>query len=99
MAAPQLDTCCFPKLYSNQDSHGTVTGTAIHQNDQVKIRSKSSSKAWVGQVTTHISGNSWNAVVHRAREKDDRATETVGVTVTNSNSEVSNEVRQDPDVP
>jgi hypothetical protein len=99
MPAPHLDTVCFAKLSSSpsKENHGTVTGTDIHTGDGVTIRSKSSTKVWAGRVTSHISGNSWNAVVVRARE-DDRATETVGVTVTNDQGE-SNEVRHESDVP
>jgi hypothetical protein len=99
MPAPHLDTCCFPKLSSspNKDNPGTVTGPNIGAGDTVTIRSKTTTKVWSGQVTTLISGNSWNAVVRRKQEKEERATETVGVTVTNSGGE-SNEVPQDPEI-
>src|SRR5437867_3449942 len=100
MAAPQLDTCCFPKLSgsTNKDNPGTVTGPGISANDTVKITSTTSTKVWVGPVTTLVAGNTWNAVVRRVHEKEDRLTETVGVTVTNSGTGESNEVRQDSDI-
>ena len=99
MPAPHLDTCCFPKLSGNpnKDNYGTVTGPNIGHGDAVTIRSKNTTKIWVGQVTTLISGNSWNAVVRRAQEKENRAIETVGVTVTNGTGD-SNEVPQDSEI-
>src|SRR4051812_41409166 len=97
--APHLDSCCFAKLSSSKkkDNLGTVTGTGFRENDPVKIRSRTSSKTWGGHVIDRVSGNTWNAVVRRDDRDDERLTETVGVTVTNSGVE-SNEVRQESEI-
>jgi hypothetical protein len=93
MAAPNLTAVDFPKLHSspNKDSNGTVTGTGITKGDTVTIESKNSGKVWVGKVGDPVTGqaNTFNATVHRVREN--YGTETVGVTVTNTNNEESNE--------
>jgi hypothetical protein len=98
MAKPQLDTVCFAKLSSNPnvDNHGTVTGAHINTDDKVTIESKTTTKVWVGAVTTKVAGNTWNAVVRRVRNEE-RGTETVGVTVTNGEGD-SNEVIHKPEV-
>jgi hypothetical protein len=100
MAAPHLDTCCFPKLLggSTKDNHGTVTSADLRGGETVTIRSKGTSKIWSGKVIDQVPGhtNTWNAVVNKVHD-DSRVTETVGVTVTNSGGE-SNEVKQDPEI-
>ena len=112
MAAPHLDSASFPQLRGfGQNSFGTVTGTQISQHDAVNIVGRSGNKRWEGEVTSRGSGNTWNATVQRVSgsgpiEKakmsgggaSPDATETVDVTVTNSDG-TSNKVPTDSDVP
>jgi len=101
MTAPKLDKACFPKLYkdSKKPSPGLVIGTGIDKDYPVTIVGKHpSKKVWKGNITTQVSDDTWNAIVFFDHEKD-RATETVGVTVTNKNNEPSNEVPTDSEVP
>jgi hypothetical protein len=98
---------------SGQDSFGTVTGQHFKEDDVVDIVGRGSgNKKWRGAVTTRVAGDKWNAKVNRVTitsavgEKaraggvivSPDATETVDVTVTNSDGK-SNAVATDSDVP
>jgi hypothetical protein len=114
MARPHLDSADFPTLYSGagQVSNGTVTGTHFRENDEVDIVARGGGgRTWQGQVTTRVTGNTWNATVSpvtsaKAVSKESQyapapspdATETVDVTVTN-NDGTSNKVPDDPNIP
>src|SRR5207245_4591625 len=114
MARPQLDSADFPTLLSGsgQDSVGTVTGTHFKEHDAVDIVGRGAgNKAWQGEVTTRVSGNTWNATVSRVTSVmsisneslvspiiTPDVTETVDVTVTN-NDGTSNKVGSDSEVP
>ena len=116
MARPHLDSADFPTLLSGagQDSDGTVTGTHIKEHDDVDIAGRGSgSRAWHGEVTSRVSGNTWNATVSpvstssAAYEKASRvtpipvpdATETVDVTVTNNDGTSNPVPSNSSDVP
>jgi hypothetical protein len=95
-----------------QSSSGTVTGTTIAVNDAVHIAG-SGHKTWDGSVTSSAGGNVWNATVTRSGSSASAksamsamagqggpiadATETVSVTVTNTDGD-SNPVNTDPNI-
>ena len=95
-----------------RDSFGTVTGTSFKERDTVDIVGRGAgNKQWQGTVTSRVSGNTWNATVSRLSASSayaetakaagpiitPDATETVDVTVTNTDG-TSNKVGADSDV-
>jgi hypothetical protein len=101
MAKPNLTAVDFPTLFTTEEkfSDGTVTGTGITKSDKVTIKSKVDPKnEWEGKVGDPVQGEKDKFHARVKRKKKQHATETVGVTVTNSGNEESNEKETESNV-
>ena len=101
MAKPNLTAVDFPTLFTTEgkEADGTVTGTGITKSDKVAIKSKDDPKnEWEGKVGDPVQGEKDKFHAKVKRKKKHYGTETVGVTVTNSSSEESNEKETDSKV-
>jgi hypothetical protein len=87
-----LDSATFPKLFgAGHASPGTVKGSGINVGDPVHIDGKTGTahgKTWDGKITSAAGGGVFNAEVNKTRGASGGgyATETVSVTVANSDA-------------